>query len=764
MKTIVFVESPAKAKIIAKYLNGTPELTKIYGKFTVMASMGHIRDLKKKELSVDIEHGFQPQYEPIYDKQKLIAEMGKKIKESDIVLLAADFDREGEAIAWHVKEQFHIKKYKRILFNEITKDALKRAVLNAGVIDMKMVDAQQARRVLDRLVGFKLSPILWKHYKANVGGLSAGRVQSAVLKIIVEKEEDIAKFETTSYWSCEGTFSHDINEAKLYKAETICKLDNEKKIKELLSKIGKVFSVEKCNSKVKRVKPDSPFITSTLQQEAYNKMGSSVKRTMKLAQDLYENGLITYMRTDSYNMSADAVGQIRELVLKRYGVQFYEENGPAGKKGAHSQEAHECIRPTKFELNTLDTNKDITVDHVKLYELIWKRSVASRLKPAVYEELDVILVDDFLKKNNMRFVGKFKRLEFEGYLIVYGQKRDDTELKKKIEEFKNAKVICKEVLARNTWTSPPARYNESSLIKVLDTEGIGRPATYAAIMSKLYEKHYVDKLDTAGEKKEAKHFIWTPDKKTLKEKKDEVFVGQEKSKLIPSDIGTEINKFLTDNFEYIVDRKFTALMEDELDKISDGNKKYGVIMGEFWKEFNKHLSKFDKVKIKASDKIQLVNASQDISHKGTDYTVRVTRFGPVIQYPGPDGKPIYKDLKTYLKVKGIDYKDIGKEDIDFVMKLPYDYGNGYQLKSGPYSWYIQKNGKDNYRLPYKLIDKNNLGSLFKLTKSQLDEIASYVKTDKTDKTKDKDDKSVKSDKSTKSKSSVKSKSKTKSKK
>jgi DNA topoisomerase-1 len=750
MKTLVIVESPAKAKIIAKYLNATPELTKTYGKFTVIASMGHIRDLKKKELSVDITHGFAPDYEPIFDKKKLIAEIGKKIKEHDMVLLASDADLEGHAIAWHIKELFKLKKYKRILFNEITKEALKRAVLNAGNIDMNAVDAQQARRVLDRLVGFKISPILWKHYKANVGGLSAGRVQSAVLKIIVEKEEDIANFKTTTYWSCEGTFSHDIIDAKLYKGDTVCKLDSEKKIRELLGKIGKTFNVQKCNSKVKRVKPDAPFITSTLQQEAYNKMGSSVKRTMKLAQDLYENGHITYMRTDSYNISSDAVAQIKDLVIKKYGENFYDENATLKKKGSHSQEAHECIRPTKVDIEKLETDKDITIDHLKLYDLIWKRAVASRMKAAVYEELDVILIDDFLKKGDMTFVGKFKRLEFEGYLIVYGQKKDEKELKKKIDELKNAKIACKEVLARNTWTSPPARFNESSIIKVLDAEGIGRPATYSAIISKLYDKHYVDKLDMAGDKKEAKHFIWIPDKKSLKEKKDEVFVGQEKSKLVPSDIGTEINAFLTKHFEYIVDRKFTAGMEDELDKISDGDKKYVAIMNEFWKEFNRHLSKFDNVKIKSGDKTELLNSSTNISYNNTDYTIRVTRFGPVIQYAGADGKPIYKDLKNYLKLKGIDYKDVSKDDIAFVLKFPHDYGNGYELKSGPFGYYIKKNNKDNYRLPQKYIDKNNLGAMFKLTKPQLDEIASYVKTDKKDKY-------AKSDTSSKSRKSVKTK-------
>jgi DNA topoisomerase I len=726
-KTLVIVESPAKAKTIAKYLNSIPELTSKYGKFTVVASMGHIRDLKKKEMSVDIEHGFVPEYEPIPDKKNLISDLKKKIQTHDIVLLASDNDREGAAIAWHIKELFGLKKFKRIVFNEITKTSLKDAVLKAGVIDMNMVDAQQARRVLDRIVGFKLSPILWKYYKANVGGLSAGRVQSAVLKIIVDKEEDVAKFESSAYWSYEGSFSNDITEAKLYEGETIAKHTDIKKVKSILEKIGKNFKVSSCDIKIKRVKPDLPFVTSTLQQEAYNKIGSGVKRTMKLAQDLYENGYITYMRTDSYNMSADAIDSIKGYVVKNYGNEFFEEAGPKQKKGAHSQEAHECIRPTAIDKHTLETSKEITRDHIKLYEMIWKRAIASRCKAAQYEELVVKLEDDFLKKQGLCFVGKFKRLEFEGYLVVYGEKRDTKELKGRIAELQKATITCKEVSARNTWTSPPARFNESSIIKVLDTEGIGRPATYAAIMSKLYEKQYIEKKDVIGTPKDVLHFTWIPDKKKLIEKKDKTQLGQENSKLVPTEMGIEINKFLSKHFEYVVDKKFTSEMETELDKIAEGAKKYQSSMAEFYKEFNEHLSKVDKVKIKSADKTEFKNFNKSITYNGIDYTVRVTRFGPVVQFNGPDGKPIYKDLKNYLRLKGIDYKDISKTDVEFLLKIPFKYGNGYELMSGPYGMYIKKNGTDNYRLPQKLIDKDNLDNIFTLTKKDLDGIASYEK-------------------------------------
>lgn len=731
-KTLVIVESPAKAKIIGEYLNSTPELVSRYGRFSVVSSFGHIRDLKSKELSVEIENQFQPIYEVNPDKVKLVAELGKKIKEHDMILLASDLDLEGEAISWHIKEQFKIptKKYKRITFNEITKTALKNAVLKAGKINENMVDAQQSRRVLDRLVGYKLSPLLWKYYKTNSGVLSAGRVQSAIIKIIMDREHEINKFKTMNYWSFEGTFSNDINEAKLYgKDNTIHKETDYKKIKTFLERFTKVFSVSKCVNKTKRVKPDQPFITSTLQQEAYSKIGSSIKRTMALAQGLYEHGYITYMRTDSYNMSQDAIDKLKNVVINKYGKTYYEEH-VVGKKGAHSQEAHECIRPTNFSLEVIEENKDITKDHVKLYEMIWKRAIASRMKPSIWEEVDVVLVNDYLQKNNMYFLGKFKRLDFEGYLIVYGQKRESKSLNDKLKQIQNTKVACKEVFARNTWMSPPARYNESSIIKVLDTEGIGRPSTFASLLSKLYEKHYIEKLDIIGEKKESIHFIYNlGGKGTIKEKKEEVFVGKESSKLVPSDIGKSINEFLVNNFQYIVDKQFTANMEGELDKVAEGKYKYLEAMNSFWKEFSYHLDKFDNIKIKNADKIELKSESKVVNYDGKEYTIRITRFGPVAQTKNNSGKLEYKDLKTYLKMKGKDYRDIDENDMEFLMKIPYDYKNGYELKSGPYGLYIRYKDQ-NYKLQKKFINKDNLDALFKLSIIQLKQISSYVKKSK----------------------------------
>lgn len=725
MTVLVIVESPAKAKTITKYLNSSKELTDLYGKFTVVASFGHIRDLKKKELSVNIEQDFEPCYEVIYEKAKLVKELSKKIKENDQVFLASDADLEGSAIAWHIKEQFKLKKYKRIVFNEITKNALVNAVKNAGDIDMNMVYSQQARRVLDRIVGFKLSPLLWKHYKTPGGGLSAGRVQSAVLKLVVDKEQDAQDFKSSPYWSFEGTFSKDIVEAKLYNAEDVIhKEADEVKAKTLLKCMGETFTVLQCSSKTKRVKPDLPFITSTLQQEAFNKLGSSVKRTMKLAQDLYEAGYISYHRTDSYNISIDAIEAIRGVVEQKYGQQYYDPNASSGKKGAHAQEAHECIRPTKPELLTIDISTTITKEHVKMYELIWKRTIASRMKPAVYEELEVVLVNDELNKKKWYFLGKFKKLEFQGYMIVYGAKSDTTDLKAKIKEIESSKITCKQVFCRNTWTSPPSRYNESSLIKVLDSEGIGRPSTYAAILTKLFEKHYVDKQDIPGDVKQSLHFIWTPSKATLKEKKEETTIGQEKGRIVPTEIGKTINEFLVHNFDYIVDKKFTAIMEEELDLVAAGKKKYEAAMQSFWKDFETHLSKFKDVKIKGEDKMELQNENYTFGIDGIEYVVRVTRYGPVVQHKNKEGKIIYKDLKNYLKIKGIALKDVDKEDIKFALRIPFKYENGVELCSGPYGYYMKKDGK-NLKLPKQYVSKKNLPKIFNLTKSDFDQIVEF---------------------------------------
>lgn len=726
MKSLVIVESPAKAKIIAKYLNSFSDLVGTYGKFTVVASFGHVRDLKQKEFGIDIDGGaFEPIYEIIPDKKKLVLELKKKINDHDTIFLASDADLEGNAIAWHIKEIFRLKNYKRITFNEITKQALHDAIVHAGNIDMNSVNAQKARRVLDRIVGFKLSPLLWKFYK-GMTGLSAGRVQSAVLNIIIDKEEDIEKFETDAYWTFDGTFDHDIEDAKLCNKDgSLFRVDESKKVEKLLLSILNPFRMKDCKMSQRSVKPDKPYITSTLQQEAYSKLGSSIKRTMKLAQDLYENGLITYMRTDSTMMSNDAIQMIENYIVSDYGNNYVEKNVSYKGKSKNAQEAHECIRPT--DVHTSPDSIEMTKEHQKLYDLIWKKAIASRMKAAIYHELEIVLVDDYLASKHLTFVGKMKKLEFEGFLRVYDMKPENIDLQKKVAMLKTKNdFMCQKVFARNTWKTPPARYNESSLIKLLDTEGIGRPATYSSILTKLYDKKYIEKTNITGVEKECVHYHWKPDMRKLAKENTMIHHGAETSKLQPTNTGKEINDFLSKYFAYIIDKQFTASMEENLDKISSGELSYLETMKNFYGEFDQHLKKVETQVVRTKDKTDLREKKQVIEYNNTDYYISTTRYGPAVSYKDASDKTVYKDLKNYLKITGKHQKDIDDTDLAFVLKIPYDYGNGYVLKSGPYGYYISKSG-ENFPVPRSILTKykDNMQGLFKLDPATLESFKSY---------------------------------------
>jgi DNA topoisomerase I len=733
MKSLVIVESPAKAKIIAKYLNSFPDLVGKYGKFTVVASFGHVRDLKQKEFGIDIESGrFEPIYDIIPDKKKLVLELKKKINDHDMIFLASDSDLEGNAIAWHIKEMYRLKNYKRILFNEITKHALHHAVVNSGDIDMNSVNAQKARRVLDRIVGFKLSPLLWKFYKTGGIGLSAGRVQSAVLKIIIDKENEIENFETEAYWSFDGTFNYDIEDAKLCNKDGgIFHVETSDKVERLLQSISHRFTMTDCKVSQRVVKPDKPYITSTLQQEAYSKLGLSIKKTMKLAQDLYENGLITYMRTDSIMMSKDAIGMIETFVSANYGEPYLERNVSYKTKSKNAQEAHECIRPT--DVSKMQDSIELSKEHQKLYDLIWKKAVASRMKAAIYNDLDIILVEPYLASKNLYFGGKIKKLEFEGFLRIYGLQPDNIDLKKKIEVLRNADgFICKNIFGRNTWKTPPARYNESSIIKLLDKEGIGRPATYSSILTKLYDKKYIEKANVSGTPRECVHYQWKPETKKMAKEKIMIQHGAETSKLQPTNTGKEINDFLSKYFAYIIDKHFTADMEENLDKISAGELSYLETMKAFWKEFDQHLKKVETQVVKSKDKTDLRQEKQIIKYNNSDYYVSTTRYGPAISFKDHNDKIIYKDLKNYLKITGKNQNDIDNADLSFILIIPYDYGNGYVLKSGPYGYYISQSGV-NFPVPISILKKykDNMSELLKLNLSTLEAFKNYKSTKST---------------------------------
>lgn len=710
---IVIVESPAKSKTISKYLNSNPNL-KNYGKFIVLASYGHIRDLSKKNLGIDIEHNFRPNYELIPDKKKLVDDLKKQVKDAKTVWLASDYDREGEAISMHIKEALKLKDYKRITFTEITSKALETAIKNPRKIDDNLVDAQETRRMLDRLVGFSLSPILWKKFNASgTNGLSAGRVQSAVLDIIINKELEINKFKTSAYWTILSYFvlkvagaRDELEDVKLYCGDNLCKYDDINSVKKLFQGIRNEFSISDVKTKTTNQYPDLPFITSSLQQEAYSKVGLSIKRTMQVAQELYENGLITYMRTDSHNISEDFQADTVKYIVNTYGQSYWESNGPKKTKVVkNAQEAHECIRPVNItKLNVKDENSKFTKDHEKLYELIWRRTIAYFMKACVYDELEVSIKDSSFAKD-MAFITTYKKVKFNGFMIVYNIKNDTYDFSKYITNLKtnNYQLECKSLASRNTWTSPPARFNESSMVKTLEAEGLGRPSTYSAILQKLIDKQYVIKSDVKGIEKETLNITFDPKNKSMKEEKSTTQVGSEKTRLVPTDIGREIDKFLAESFDYILDKQFTANMEADLDKIANGDKKMLDILSTFWKPFKKDLDKYSD--LGKTDKIKLKTESNEFTIKGIKYTVRIAKYGPVIQYES-NGKTEYIPLKNYLKYVNKEYTDVDEKDIKMLVKLPLTVaevsGKPIELHLGAYGLYFKYNNK-NVKITVRMI-------------------------------------------------------------
>lgn len=723
---LVIVESPGKVATITKYLNNNPELKKL-GKFVVMASVGHIRELPPKSLGIDIENNFKLTYQFSELKKKVIADLIKNAKNAKTVYLAGDADSEGTFISESVRVALNLgQNYKRITFTEISPKALQYSILHAGKIDQDQLEAQETRRSLDRLVGYKLSPILWK--KFTTGGashLSAGRVQSAVLHMVIQKEIEIQKYKPNKYWYFYANFdlkivkeSQKLEEIKLYQGSTVYKDSNEDSTKLLLKKIKYDFNISDINSKESRQKPDLPFITSTLQQSA----GFPIKRTMQLAQELYEAGLITYMRTDSTNISEDFKIIAQDYVTKIYGANYLGDTSDMKKakvvKGA--QEAHECIRPVNINLvNIKSEGAKITKDHEKLYELIWRRTVAYFMKACIYDELELKIVDTSFPRD-MYFLAGFKKVKFNGFQIVYGIKSENYDFSKYITNIKNKNytIKCESITAKNTWSSPPGRYNEIGLIKMMESEGIGRPSTYSATIQKVTDRQYVNKTDVQGEEKTITNYMLVNG--TVKAIQDKIFVGQEKSKFVPTEIGIQVDRFLQENFDYIVNIGFTANMEADLDRIAEGKKSRVEVLNAFWKPFVKDLDKFGK--IAKEDKIAIKTESNDFVVNKIKYTVRLTRFGPVIQYEEKQGEEKqgeakqgeaklkknikYIDLKNYLKYTGKEYTDIQESDIKFLVKLPMKVGEvkGKEviIVSGPYGLYLKYDGQ-NLKITQKTI-------------------------------------------------------------
>lgn len=711
MKNLVIVESLAKAKTIEKYLN-TSKVLKPLGAFKVVASFGHIDNLPPKELGIDIDAGFAIKYQLLSDKKKVTDGLKTAAKDADVVWIASDADFEGEKIADSLRSFLKLKNYKRVTFTEITQQALERALQNPREIDKSMVDAQETRRVLDRLVGYKLSPLLWKRYTGGSSmALSAGRVQSAVMHALIEREVDIENFKSESYWYFHGDFTlhKKVEDVKLFKAGRVHKVDRFEEAHGLLKGLRNHFSIKGTSTKAVRQSSDLPYTTSSFQQDAYSKLGMGIKRSMQIAQELYENGHITYMRTDSYNISDVFKEGAQSYVKNTYGDAYWDGRSRQ-KKAKNAQEAHEAIRPSNVDVRELPGGGKVTGEHKRVYDLIWKRAVASLLKPAVFDELHAEVVDSSFP-DDMCFLATEKRLRFNGYLVVYGFESEQYDLEATRTEMKT--VVCERIVAKNTWSGPPQRFNDSSLVKMMEAEGIGRPSTYASILQKLTEKNYVNKTDIAGKEKVTKNLVFVPGK-SLKEDTSKVVVGAEKNRMVPTEIGREIDTFLDEKFPYIVDRKFTSTLEGDLDLVAEGSKMKIDVLNVFWGRFGQDVQK-EGSESKGRSKTKLETQKKEIKLNGKSYTIRLAKYGPVIEHT-VDGQKKYIGLGQYIKYARKEYMDVNENDVTFLTRLPIvlkgSKGEEVAFQIGPYGLY-GKSVKGNHKVPLKLALEfiNNNGTM-----------------------------------------------------
>jgi DNA topoisomerase-1 len=722
---LVICESKGKVKTITKILNSAPEL-KTLGVWKTVACFGHIMDLKKKQLAIDVNDNFKATYEPLPDKKDVIANLKKLCAEADVIWLASDADSEGAYISYSLREILKPKKYKRILFHEITPTALTYAVLHPGDIDLNQVYAQQTRRILDRLVGFKLSPLLWKRYKAATT-LSAGRVQSCLLNMIVQREHDIEKFKSTPYWHFNGDFTlvitdtTNLEEVKLYKGDTIYKSLSLNDSQTFLKKIQNKFTITEVKNKLTKQSPQLPYITSSLQQDA----PFTSKRTMALAQALYEGGHITYMRTDSYNMSEDFKENARKYLLKTYGQDYVNQGELKQKHAKGAQEAHECIRVTHPEVITLEK---MGKDEQKLYQMIWRRSLAYLMTQCIYDELDIKIIDSSFAKD-MYFLSNFKKVKFNGFQIVYDVKIEKYSFDKYLTNLKNGKytLSCKQILANNTWTSPPARYNDSGLVKLMETNSIGRPSTFSNMISKLEERNYMIKSNVTGKEEQVTNIIYKPNTKTLTTKQDKTMVGAEQSKYQVTDIGFEVDKYISANFSYIVDVEFTSHMEKDLDLIADAKKTKLEVLNSFWKPFVKDL---DKQQLeKGYVKEELKTEEKEITVNSVKFKLRVGIYGPLAESVDKAGKKQYIGLKSYLQLVKKDYLDIDADDIRFLKSFPQIIhkidNKDVQLLYGPFGLYLRYD-QMNVKIPPKAI-REFVETKEPFTKEQVKSFIQYAK-------------------------------------
>ena len=724
---LVIVESPAKAKTIEKYLGKD---------FKVLSSFGHVRDLPKKGLNIDVANKFKPTYAISPDKTKVIKELKAAVAKSDQVWLASDEDREGEAIAWHLATalKLDIKTTKRIVFHEITKTALERALEHPRTIDVNLVNAQQARRILDRLVGYELSPVLWKKIRT---GLSAGRVQSVSVRIIVEREREIKAFESSSTYKLVANFKGKNGEVL---ANLDKNIDTDKLTKEFLDKLKDAdFKVSSVDKKPGKRSSSPPFTTSTLQQEASRKFGFSPRQTMSVAQRLYESGHITYMRTDSTTLSTLAIDMANGYILKNFGKEYANET-QYKTKDENAQEAHEAIRPTNFDVESISGENQ----QIKLYKLIWERALASQMAPAQVERTELKIS---ISNSKNIFLAKGEVLIFPGFYKVYGNIKDDTILPP-IE--KGEVLTLDDATATETFSKPPARYSEATLVRKLEELGIGRPSTYAPTVSTIQTRGYVEKVDVEGKPRTLQIYKLKANK--ISEDQEQVITGADKNKLVPTSVADITTDFLMKYFKDILDYKFTAKVEDDFDKIADGKENWEKMLDTFYKGFHPLVEKSEGATREEVSKAKQLGKDPKT---GQPIIARFGRYGLMLQRgetesedkpdfaPFPDGYdldtvdlpaalkmfelprivgktdkdediiadigrfgPYIKVNNTFVSIKGIDpfkislveAKELYNEKLEQIAnKYIAEFKSGVKIVNGPYGPYIT-DGKKNARI------------------------------------------------------------------
>ena len=674
-KNLVIVESPAKAKTIEGYLGKD---------YKVTSSYGHVRDLPKGDKAIDKEHGFKPTYEVTADKKEVVKELKKLAKEAETIYLASDDDREGEAISWHLKEALNLNdnNTRRIVFREITRKAIENAIQNPRGIDIDLVNAQQARRVLDRLVGFELSPILWKKIKT---GLSAGRVQSVAVRLVVEREREIDKFDPKS--SYKVTASFDLGNKKTLHAELPAKFDAEEEAMQFLEACKEAeFSIVDLQKKPGKKSPAPPFTTSTLQQEASRKLGFSVSQTMTIAQKLYEAGIISYMRTDSVNLSEEAVNGAVGEIKKAYGDDYVHVR-KYKTKSSGAQEAHEAIRPTNFAV----TSPGVDRNGERLYELIWKRAIASQMADAQLEKTTATIGISTVPQ---QLIATGEVVKFEGFLSVYMESTDDEEDGEEQKGMLPPLTVGQELMldimkARQGFSRPAARYTEASLVKKLEEMGIGRPSTYAPTISTIQKRNYVIKENRDG--KERNYNVLELKNKSIKTKSLTETVGTEKNKLFPTNIAMVVNDFLVEHFPNVTNYSFTAEVEKLFDEVAQGLMEWDKMIQDFYSEFHSKVENTENIERSSVPKSKELGIDPKT---GKIVIARLGKFGPIVQLGGDDEeeKPQYASLR-----KGQFIESMTLEDALELFKLPREVGEfenkPMQAAIGRFGPYIKHDGK-----------------------------------------------------------------------